>query len=374
MSSSFRHEQLYCLLKKRIGNGFYPPGFKFPPEVVLAKEFSVSRNTLRLALRQLEAEYLVVRISSKGTFVMPYCENISTARRLLVLCQRDNNYYYPCHYILPGMVREAAIRDIELEICDLTFLSNFTPERLKLYLESAHISGIMVIASHFESGDRLIDLLNSQSVPVLQVHGRPGDYNITNWALLYIHTQRAWSAALRILAECGHKHVVTTNFITENKEVRRWPRSEYIALLQELGLDSSEKLILDFPSFDHTALREMLCELFSNSRRRPTAVMAFSDHQAPTIYSALQSLNLHIPEDVAVMGFCGIPDSEYMDPPLSTINMNFQLMGAKAIAIMTTSDDWYPKAQAKQGKLPLVEHEFTVTLRESHARSIHKKG
>ena len=49
---------------------------KLPPEERLAKELSVSRVTIRSALKDLEQEGLVLRIHGKGTFVNPEAQRI----------------------------------------------------------------------------------------------------------------------------------------------------------------------------------------------------------------------------------------------------------------------------------------------------------
>lgn len=53
-----------------IKSGQYPPGSKLPSEDQLAREFSVSRVTLREALRVLEEDGLITRRHGAGTFVL----------------------------------------------------------------------------------------------------------------------------------------------------------------------------------------------------------------------------------------------------------------------------------------------------------------
>jgi GntR family transcriptional regulator len=53
-----------------IKTGQYPPGSKLPSEDQLAREFSVSRVTLREALRVLEDDGVIVRRHGSGTFVL----------------------------------------------------------------------------------------------------------------------------------------------------------------------------------------------------------------------------------------------------------------------------------------------------------------
>lgn len=66
-------EPLYLQLKKQllenISAGVYSKGQKIPTENELAQIFSVSRITVRKALKELEQEGLLVRHQGKGTFV-----------------------------------------------------------------------------------------------------------------------------------------------------------------------------------------------------------------------------------------------------------------------------------------------------------------
>jgi len=359
-----KNKQIYLLLKRQISDGVYPPGYRLPPEMELLEQFAVSRNTLRMALQKLENDHLITRIRSKGTFVMPYYDNDDSQAHLLVLCNLDDNYCRPCHYILPGMVREATIRNIELKICDTCAFRNFTPERFKQYLDHARISGIIVIASDFSSDNRLLQLLNTQQLPILLVHGLLKDHSVTNWRMLYCQTKNWWQAGLQHLAGCGHKDVVTTCFANPAGEIRGWLRGEYIDLLKNTGLNPCEKLIVDFPPYDHDALKKKLFDLFSTVRPRPTAVMAYSDHQAPFIYEVLNSLQLKIPEDVAVMGFGNVPNCEYMDPPLSSVDMKYQQMGSHAITLMADAVDRINNGRPDDLP-PLVEHLPALIFRES---------
>jgi len=58
------------LLLEDIKKGQYPPGSKLPSEDQLARQFSISRVTLREALRVLEDDGVIVRRHGSGTFVL----------------------------------------------------------------------------------------------------------------------------------------------------------------------------------------------------------------------------------------------------------------------------------------------------------------
>ena len=63
------HRQVYVALRDRIGRGDLRSGDALPNEDRLAREFHVSRVTVRTALAALQADGLIDRRQGKGTFV-----------------------------------------------------------------------------------------------------------------------------------------------------------------------------------------------------------------------------------------------------------------------------------------------------------------
>lgn len=61
--------QVIDSIRESIMNGTYPIGTKLPAEIQLCKMLSVSRSTVREAMRSLQAEGYVELISGKGAFV-----------------------------------------------------------------------------------------------------------------------------------------------------------------------------------------------------------------------------------------------------------------------------------------------------------------
>lgn len=63
------YHQLAAMLRTQIHSKVYAPGAKLPTERDLMEIFDVSRNTVRLAVGQLETEGLVKRDQGRGTFI-----------------------------------------------------------------------------------------------------------------------------------------------------------------------------------------------------------------------------------------------------------------------------------------------------------------
>ena len=53
---------------------------------------------------------------------------------------------------------------------------------------------------------------------------------------------------------------------------------------------------------------------------RPTAVFAANDLMAMGALLAVREAGLHIPRDIAVVGFDDIPSTQLIDPPLTTVS------------------------------------------------------
>lgn len=65
------YHRVYVALRQRLVEGRQPADRPLPGEPQLARQFGVSRVTIRRALKQLEAERLVVRRPARGTFAVP---------------------------------------------------------------------------------------------------------------------------------------------------------------------------------------------------------------------------------------------------------------------------------------------------------------
>jgi GntR family transcriptional regulator len=62
------YRRLAATLRSRMNAGDFGPDGRLPTEVELQKEYSVSRHTIREALRLLEADGLIYRVQGRGTF------------------------------------------------------------------------------------------------------------------------------------------------------------------------------------------------------------------------------------------------------------------------------------------------------------------
>ncbi|MCA9969831.1 MAG: GntR family transcriptional regulator [Anaerolineales bacterium] len=70
-------DQIDEILRQRIYDDVYPPGYRLPSESELLQEFGVSRATIRTALTRLATEGLILRKQGDGTYVNEHLHDVN---------------------------------------------------------------------------------------------------------------------------------------------------------------------------------------------------------------------------------------------------------------------------------------------------------
>jgi DNA-binding LacI/PurR family transcriptional regulator len=65
-----------------------------------------------------------------------------------------------------------------------------------------------------------------------------------------------------------------------------------------------------------------------------TAVFVANDQMALGLLRALREAGVRTPDDVAVVGFDDIPESEFFAPPLTTVRQDFSAVGERSIRLL----------------------------------------
>ncbi len=365
MKSGTKNSKLYDKLKEDILCGVFPADFQFPPEVSFAETLGVSRNTLRLALKQLEADGLILRIGSKGTFVNPDYMQKNARRYLLILPStpqpRHSEHIIP--EITSGIEEALYSRNIDLEKCTHEHLMTLSSTELTEMITRRRISGILWQGTNFLGTEKVFLTLKKLPIPVVLLYCNPEDYRITGWAAIPRNTRNTWIAALRYLRRCGHRSIGFIDPFFNGLVRSEFKPEEHMELLGKLGLDTNTELIVPAEETEE-AVEKSVGKLMSLPEP-PTAILCYSDYWAPLVYRALKKLDLHIPEDVSVMGYCGTSNSAYMNPPLSTVAIKYSEVGGKAIEILDEADQWFSPDCQERSLPPFIPAGYTVTVRQS---------
>ncbi|SHJ44124.1 DNA-binding transcriptional regulator, FadR family [Malonomonas rubra DSM 5091] len=115
-----KEEWLESLLLRRISAGYWAVGERLPAERKMAAELDVSRNTLRGALRRLEARGLIEARQGSGYYLQSTClmtsSNVSPAEESdeRIMARLEAAYLF-----LPGVVAMAACKITDVQLAEL---------------------------------------------------------------------------------------------------------------------------------------------------------------------------------------------------------------------------------------------------------------
>jgi len=350
---------LYNQLKGDILSGRYQASSKLPKELDFAKKLGVAKVTLRSALERLEAEYLLVRIPSKGTFVLS--EDARRKRHknnIFIIATHLEHFESPNPYILPGVKDAAHISGYETTLCDWDYIKDLSWQEISAKLAEARIKGIILLMENFHGKEPIIEKLHKCDIPVVLPHGSEKDHILTGFASIYVPHKEAWADACGHLASQGHER---TAFLTLKKNnIRGYTLEEHLQLQEKMGFNTDDYLIQE-TAYEDRAMTGKIVREWLKQKTPPTAIQCYSDFLAIHVYEELKALGLSIPDDIAVMGCCGYPGSPFMSPPLSTVDYEYYKLGHKSIELLSKSDEWFHSAK----ETPVAVKPHQLVIRES---------
>ena len=138
-------------------------------------------------------------------------------------------------------------------------------------------------------------------------------------------------AAMKYLLELGHRRI---GFIQGRPDTRSAARrlEAYCDSLAAAGIAYDPELVQE-GDYTHArglkAARQLL-----GLADRPTAIFAANDNSAIGVLDAARELGLRVPEDLSVVGFDNIPETEQQNPRLTTVDQSIQEMGRLAVSLL----------------------------------------
>lgn len=95
---------------------------------------------------------------------------------------------------------------------------------------------------------------------------------------------------------------------------------------------------------------------------RPDAIIAFSDQMAIAAILTIKKAGLHIPDDIAVMGFNNEPGDELMEPTLTSIDQPVYEMGQKAAEMLLACINGSDRREVVVLQSQLIARKSTLKL------------
>ena len=192
-------------------------------------------------------------------------------------------------------------------------------------LATAHVDGWIVVVNAI-STDYLMKLYETGKPIVSIAHdfGHP--------QVISVESDNVGSVAYAVneLIRAGHRHIAYIGHLKEYDIARRL--EGYLKALAENEIPYRPEYIFDTEEHSQVTGIEAARKILAG-RLPVTAVFAGTDHNALGAVICFQEAGVRIPEDIAVVGYDNSFRARSSDPPLASIDQNFEQLAERAVAV-----------------------------------------
>ncbi len=192
-------------------------------------------------------------------------------------------------------------------------------------LYSGLIDGV-IVASTVMDDPIVAALVNGKKVPFIMIGRHPSDSTVS---FVDVDNRTGATQAIDHLIRLGKKRIATIcGPQTMIAGVDRY--QGYLDAFAQAKRTLDPHLVAE-GEFSETGGYQAMQKLLPY---HPDAVFAASDRMAVGAITAIEESGLKIPEDIALVGFDGIPSSAHTDPPLTTMRQPITRSGALAAQLL----------------------------------------
>ena len=207
---------------------------------------------------------------------------------------------------------------------DITFINSCFEKRKMSYYEHCryrNFQGIAIVCADFESPD-VIELMNSD-MPVVTI-----DYVHHNCSAVCSNNIQGMEELVKYIYSMGHRKIAYIHG-QDASNVTRERLASFYRTVEELGLDIPDEYIktADYLTTKRAAEQtKVLLDL----QDPPTCIIFPDDTSLIGGMNVILDRGLHIPTDISVAGYDGTRISQLLNPKLTTIQQNTELIGTEA--------------------------------------------
>ena len=258
-----------------------------------------------------------------------------------------------CATLLAGIVTSLMQRHYNLMLYTAT--SGSVTESSKVAIDS-RVDGILLVVPPVNSD--VFAHCDKRSIPYVSVI-RDIDENACS---VNCDDYTGGYMATKHLIDLGHRRIA--HFVGNPDVSTTAARLEgYRAAMHDAGIPESDHFEVPSGFLREPGYQSAMMTFSGNPQSAPTAVFACNDLCAAGALQALSELGISVPDEVSIVGFDDTPFSASLQPPLTTIRMPIQEMGALAVELLVNIiEDRKPTTQ--QHCLPV-----SLTLRSSTSMS-----
>ena len=319
-------------LREQILSGQFGQGGRFTPELDICRQFNVSRTTVRRAISDIVDEGLLVRYQGRGTFVR-YQRSEAQKHLLAILHFQYSRASGAYDLFIRGALHKAADLGFELMVSQSNNHSLAITEQV-LRLNELRTAGTIIMP--FQTGeteggiqDRVIHMMRGaeQKIVLADTYDPQSEFptiSSDNRAAVFELTSH--------LIRMGYRRIA---FLTSMRIETVIEREEgFRQAMKEHGLPVPPHYFLETVGTDASRQGYQEVNVLRALREPPEAIVCLHDLIAINVLNACEQIGWRVPEDVAVVGFDGLPKGADTRPPLTTMHQPLYEMGEQAVGLL----------------------------------------
>ncbi|WP_435163519.1 LacI family DNA-binding transcriptional regulator [Paenibacillus glycanilyticus] len=228
--------------------------------------------------------------------------------------------------IIDGVTEELADRDISALVVTENFKDNFS--------NLINPNGVLgIIGVGYIASKMLLEIRNLGIPFVLVDHEDP----LIPSDVLFMNNMECTRRVTNYLIGCGHTKL---QFVGNTRYSRSFVDRYigYRTMMEEHGLPlNQEEGLLTFEGGNRSEITEALEVIVKelvNEHRLPTAFVCANDSIAICMMTVLGKLSVQVPGQCSVTGFDNIEDAALAKPTLSTVNVQKEAIGRRAVEML----------------------------------------
>ena len=223
--------------------------------------------------------------------------------------------------IMTGAMEATSQNDYLLKVLHLAYtgIDDATIARCLAW----RLAGALIVGLSEESHGRLNDAFRENKIPVALLDNVPP----LEWGVrVRSDDEQGIRQVVSHLTGLGHRRIAFMG--GRPGLLSEWRERSFRAAMTDAGLSAPEHWIRHSSWGDQTIMEAETRALFEQSGHNlPTAVVCSADTVALVVLRIARSLGLRLPTDLSVTGYSNGSLSEFVDPPLTTVDQAFHDMG-----------------------------------------------
>lgn len=253
-------------------------------------------------------------------------------------------------YVLQGLQERA--KKLNIEIVHYTFQSKDPVEELRLKAESQNFLGVLLLTVD----DVLLDIAQYLSCPVVIINGDDPEMHLSSVTPC---NRSAAAAATKHLIDLGHEKIL---FLT--KSGRRTIQRRKEGWQDMTGDKLGSSFVIEVDDWTAESGQKAIEEVVASDLEF-TAIVAAGDVLAAGAVLGLNAMGVSVPNEVSVVGIDGLPQGEFLSPPLTSVVIPMQDVGSVSLDLICEISK-YKEAKMKT-PVKRIELACNLTIRATTA-------